>query len=101
MKRLVRIVWRDAQDHPMKWVDEEDAEKFCDETCVIVSVGFVVRETEKYFTLAGDWDDADKDFGRVTKIPVGTIQSVDELVVLPGLPGLPVPGLPGLTSETA
>lgn len=76
---LVRVKWNDAQDHPDKWVDEEDAGRFGDLDCTIVSIGFLVRKTDKYVTLAGDWDAIDKDYGRVTKIPVGMILSVEPL----------------------
>lgn len=79
MKPLVRVTWLDAQDHAAKWVDESEAEGFSDADCQIVSVGFLVSKGTKYLTLGGDWDDADKDYGRVTKIPVGTIVSVEEL----------------------
>lgn len=77
--KLIKVTWWDAQDHPDKWVDVEDAEKFGDLDCQIVSIGFEVRKTAKYLTLAGDWDDVDKDYGRVCKIPVGMIQSIEEL----------------------
>lgn len=77
--QLVRVQWRDAQDHPEKWVDEDDAKEFGDADCVIISVGYLVSQTAKYLTLAGDWDDTDKDFGRVTKIPASMLISVEEL----------------------
>lgn len=80
-KPLVRVVWIDAQDHPDKWVDEKDATEFGSVSCVIVSVGFLVSKTEKYVTLAGDWDETDTDFGRVTKIPVAWLISLEDLSV--------------------
>lgn len=85
MKQLVVIVWWDSQDHNDAWVDSEAAEKFTDEVCEITSCGFLVRKTDKYVTIAGDWDPADKDYGRVTKIPVGMVKTIRE-VVLPGEP---------------
>ena len=78
-KKLVRVVWIDAQDHPNKWVDEGDAEAFGNIDCSITSIGFLVSKTDKYITLAGDWDAIDKDYGRVTKIPVGMVQSLEDL----------------------
>ena len=76
MKPLVRIVWEDAQDHSDKWVDEADADAFGAKLCTIISVGFLVSRTDKYLTLAGDWDADDKDYGRVTKIPAGVVREV-------------------------
>ena len=82
-KRLVRVVWNDAQDHADKWVDARDAEAFSDTDCTIVSIGFLVRQTEKYVTIAGDYDASDDDYGRVTKIPIGMLQTVEDLEVKP------------------
>ena len=79
MKPLVKVVWLDAQDHGENWVGESDAEAFGDTYCQIISVGFQVKKTEKYITLAADWDDSDKDYGRVTKIPVAFVTSIEEL----------------------
>jgi hypothetical protein len=77
--KIVRVHWIDAQDHKDKWVDVADAEAFAEQDCQIVSVGYLVRNTEKYITLAGDFDAVDQDYGRVTKIPVGMVQSLTEL----------------------
>lgn len=76
----VEIRWRDAQDHADKWVDEDDAKEFGDADCVIVSIGYLVSQTAKYLTLAGDWDATDKDFGRVTKIPSSMLVSIENLI---------------------
>lgn len=78
-KKLIKVIWHDAQDHAQKWVDEKDAECFGEEVCEIISVGFLVSKTERYVTIAGDWDATDKDFGRVTKVPVGMIREITEL----------------------
>ena len=80
-KRLVKVVWHDAEDHSQTWVDEADAEAYSESMCSIVSIGFLVRKTEKYVTLAGDWNEGDTDYGRVTKIPIGMVQSIDDLEV--------------------
>ena len=79
-RQVVQVTWTDSQDHADKWVDSADAEAFSDVDCTIVSVGLVVRKTDKYLTLAGDYDAVDDDYGRVTKIPAGMIQEVKELV---------------------
>ena len=83
MKPIVRVEWLDAQDHKDKWVDAEDAEKFGDEDCKIVSIGYLVRKTDKYVTIAGDWDDVDADYGRVTKIPTGMVRQITILELVP------------------
>lgn len=79
MKPTVRVTWIDAQDSPHAWASEEDVEAFSAEHCTIVSVGFQVSKTDKYLTLAGDWDEVDKNYGRVTKIPVAWLVQVEEL----------------------
>lgn len=78
-RQLVLVTWLDAQDHKDKWVDEHDAEAFTDEECKITSVGFLVRKTEKYVTIAGDWDAVDTDYGRVTKIPTKMVVDIKGL----------------------
>jgi len=79
MKPLVKVVWSDAQDHPDNWVAEADVEAFGDVPCDIVSVGFLVSKTDKYLTLAGDWDEVDQNYGRVTKIVTKMVISMNEL----------------------
>lgn len=81
--QLVRVLWRDAQDHSDKWVDEEDVKVFGETDCVIESYGILVSKTAKYLTLAGDWDAVDKDYGRVTKIPSSMLVSIENLVPAP------------------
>ena len=73
------VTWLDAQDHPDKWVDATDAEDFGDQECEITSLGILVRQTDKYLTLAGDYDPTDNDYGRVTKIPSSMIKSITPL----------------------
>lgn len=79
MDRIVRVTWLDAQDHPDTWVDEGDVSEFNDKDCEVVSVGYLVRKTEKYLTVAGDWDSVDKNYGTVRKIPVGMVKSIEDL----------------------
>ena len=73
------VFWRDAQDHKDTWVDSEDAEKFGDEECTIISVGFLIKQTAKYLTIGSDWDEADNDYGTVRKVPVGMIQTINHI----------------------
>lgn len=76
---IVKVVWLDAQDHADKWVDQADAEAFTDVDVTVESYGILVRKTDKYVTLAGDWDPIDKDYGRVTKIPSKMVVEIIEL----------------------
>lgn len=79
MKPLVLVTWIDAADHGDTWVDTEDAEKFGDLDCKVVSVGFLIRKTDKYITIGSDWDEADSNYGTVRKLPVGMIVSIQEV----------------------
>ena len=77
--KVVKVFWSDAQDHPDKWVNAAAAAAFGQVTCIIESVGFLVSDTEKYVTLAGDFDISDDNYGRVTKIPKGWVTRVEDI----------------------
>ena len=68
---LMQILWRDAADEKETWMKSAE---ILDDDYEVSSVGFLVRETAKYLTLAGDHvaaeDDAEVTWGRVTRIPV-------------------------------
>ena len=72
--KLVRVVWHDASDEPETWIKSSELSEDPVEVC---SVGFLVRETALYVTLAGDW--SDPTWGRVTRIPRGMVQRMDVL----------------------
>lgn len=80
MRKLVRIVWHDAADEAETWMKDAEIDEEAHE---VVSVGYVVRATPKYWTLAGDIiegeDPTDPTWGRVTRIPCGMVQRVDVL----------------------
>lgn len=78
-KRMVLVEWRDAQDYSGAWVDQKEAEDFGGQECVIRSLGFVVSKTAKYITLAADWHEAEGDYGRVTKVPIGMILTISDV----------------------
>lgn len=86
--RIVQVTWLDAQDHADKWADVADVEAWGGEDCAILSVGFVVKETDRYLTIAGDFDASDSDLGRVTKIPRKMILHVEDLTASPHSPQL-------------
>ena len=79
----VRVIWRDAADERETWMRAEDI----DEAGVEVrSVGYLVRVTKMYLTLAADVHEPAPTseggvatFGRVTRIPPGMVQSIKEL----------------------
>jgi hypothetical protein len=75
----VRVTWHDARDADGSWVSEADAQAFGETMCVVVSLGFKVRQTDKYLTIAGDWNIADKDWGRVMKIPTDWVIKVEDV----------------------
>ena len=76
--KLVRVTWHDASDQKETWLKDADID---DEPYEVVSVGFVVRDTPKYLTLAADTCPGDETptWGRVTKIPHGMVQRVEVL----------------------
>lgn len=75
----VRVTWHDARDADGSWVSEADAQTFGDIMCVVVSIGYLVRKTDKYLTIAGDWNISDKDWGRVMKIPTDWVIKVEDV----------------------
>lgn len=72
-KPLVQILWHDSRDADIAWMTEAAAEQYGEEPCEIYSVGFLISEGTKFLTLGGDWNPQDKDYGRVTKIPIGMV----------------------------
>ena len=79
---FVKVTWDDAEDPPTDgraWLDVADVDAWKDHRCTVVSVGYLVAKTKRHITLAADWIDAYKQFGRVTKIPRGMVISVQKL----------------------
>ena len=77
-KPLIVVVWHDAADQSDTWVSPEEVDKFGEKVLEITSVGWEVKRTKLYLTLAGDYT-SDGDSGRVCKIPIGMVQSIKEL----------------------
>lgn len=77
---FVKVTWDDAEDpdNGNTWHSDTDVAEFAAQTTLVVSVGFKVSDTAKYVTLAADWIERLQQFGRLTKIPKGVIQSIDE-----------------------
>lgn len=78
MDKIVKVTWWDAEDAKDTWSDEADIEAFGDKVYEVTSVGYQVKKTEKYITLAGDHGE-DKSFGAVRKIPMGMVREIIEL----------------------
>lgn len=78
--RIVKVHWRDAE-HIINdtWTDEAKVQEFADEDFVLESIGYLVRKTDKYVTLAGDWDEYNKNWGAVRKIPSAMVLSIEDL----------------------
>ena len=78
-KPLVRIVWNDASDTLEPWVSEEELKKFSSSTALVVSVGYLAHKNRSYITIAGDWQEDCKIWGRVTKIPKKMVVSIEDI----------------------
>ena len=78
-KPLVVVVWADAEDpaEGKAWLDQEDVDTFSCHSCTVESVGYLLSKTDKYVTLAADWIEDLKHYGRVTKIPSAMIVSLE------------------------
>lgn len=75
---LVIIKWHDAEDVHETWSDAADIEKFGEAVVEVTSVGWEVKRTKLYLTIAAD-KTPDGTYGRVTKIPVNMIISEDSV----------------------
>lgn len=70
---LVLLTWTDAMDYGKAWASSIEAQTFADQPSTMRSTGFLVSKTEKFVTLAGDWDTEDRNWGRLTKVPTGMV----------------------------
>ena len=75
---LIKVIWHDAADRKETWSDAEDIEEFGDELVEVISVGWEVKRTKQYLTIAGDKAN-DGSYGRVCKVPLGMVLSVEIL----------------------
>ena len=78
-KPIVRITWNDASDTLDPWVSEEELKKFTSSTALVVSIGYLADKNRSYVTIAGDWQEDLKIWGRVTKIPKKMVVSIEEI----------------------
>ena len=75
---LIVVTWHDAEDVHDTWSDAKEIEAFGDSIMEVTSVGWEVKRTKLYLTIAADYT-PDGTFGRVTKIPIGMVQNIKEL----------------------
>lgn len=85
MKPFVKVVWLDASDPQgdESWYREAEAEAFGEELMEVTSFGYLVSKTALYVTLAADLITKGTKlttYGRLTKIPRGMIQLIEELI---------------------
>jgi hypothetical protein len=67
--KLVRVTWRDAEDPTSEtWVTDDELDAMMGE-CLVTSVGYIARESDRYILFVADWIQKDHVYGRVTKIP--------------------------------
>jgi hypothetical protein len=78
-KPFVKVIWHDAADNGHTWVPAEDIQSFTEEITEVTSWGWLVcgSRKAKYIALAADYI-KDGTYGRVTKIPAGMIESIEE-----------------------
>ena len=68
-KPLVMVHWRDTEDYnETTWVLESDLKEFWEAHCEVSSLGYLLKKTKGYVTLAADFIPPDT-YGRITKIP--------------------------------
>jgi hypothetical protein len=76
-KPFVCVHWHDAADKEGTWTPHEDVEEFATSVCLVVSWGWLVRETKAYVTLAADYIEDHATWGRITKVPRGMIVKME------------------------
>lgn len=80
---FVRVVWHDAADYKKSWASNEEAEAFAGQPVECVSVGWLLKKTRSYITLAADYSppnspEETEDWGRLTKIPRKMITQLEQ-----------------------
>lgn len=76
--KLVKVIWHDAEDGHETWMDSKEIETFGEKTVEVTSIGWEVKRTKLYVTIAAD-NAHDGTFGRVCKIPLNMVQSIENL----------------------
>ena len=91
-KPLVRMVWNDACDSHDPWISERELDEFASTPALVESVGYLIKKTKTHITIAGDWLDDQKLWGRCTKVPKKMVVSI-EMIPFPS-PVVPPTDIP-------
>ena len=77
-KPLIKVTWHDAEDGHETWMDGKEIEEFGNKTVEVISIGWEVKRTKQYVTLAAD-SAADGSYGRVCKIHLSMVLAIESL----------------------
>lgn len=74
--KIVRVVWHDAHDQSETWIDPEsiDADPY-----IVTSVGHLITDRKPAHIVLAQSASADGALDNVLAIPLGMIQSIEEL----------------------
>lgn len=78
MKPFVKVLWHDACDSEKTWIPDAEVAEFGKEPLEVISWGWLVSKTKQYVTIAADYIADTDTYGRVTKIPTGMCQTIEE-----------------------
>ncbi len=78
-QKPVKITWLDITSQTDPWIDMDEALEM--KPAIMVSVGWIVKDTLEFVTLASTLDTEEELVGDVNCIPRATIMSIDELVI--------------------
>lgn len=83
--RFVEVLWEDAASHNASWADLEEVEKDGIGTVMVLTRGWLIKERERYVSIAGSVfaDDEDSEqVGNITSIPRGMIRHIKDLKIV-------------------
>lgn len=72
-KKIIKVDWEDSATY-REWYDEEEIKKLIEETPLIQSIGYLVKENEIAIAIASN-NDGDK-FSATTIIPKKCIKGI-------------------------
>jgi hypothetical protein len=79
---LVYIEWDDAEDFSVNgsaWANEREAQEFAKKTYIVQSVGWLVKKTRFYLSIASDYDPNHGNYGTLRKVPRKMIKRLEIL----------------------
>lgn len=72
---MVEVWWDDATGMTQGWIDNSELKII---PCIVITVGFLVKETSDFIIIASDIDGHDNHNGR-TQIPRGLVKKIKVL----------------------